>query len=512
MKVAILIYILFVRIRLKSDDIKKSKSIKLLSKPKEYLYSLLSVVILSLLCFPFREYLGYQTVGLILLLNLIILPFFIGRGPIIFAALMNSVLWNYFFIPPLFTFEIDKLHDVMTLIINMVVALSSGFLSTKIRKQQELVKMRETHNLALLNFTQDLAQTKNKYDIIQTTLNHIDKNINSNATFINLDFVPIASTRELWDLTEKEKSIVKWSFENNQISGKFTENLPDSICQYIPIFGKDTKIGILAIYLTSKLSIEQENIINNYLTQMIGIFEKETSRELLQKMELTRESQKLYDTLIDSISHEFRTPIAVITGASSILFDDKVIENHKVVSELAKEIFSASKRIDLLVENLLDINRLESGQLRLNKSVISINEIIYDIVNQLTKENTDKKFKLNLDTSNPYLKLDYGFIRQAIFNILNNSCIYTPNNTTIEVLTEMKKNKCLIIIKDNGPGVSEEQLPKLFDKFYRIPNSITGGTGLGLSISKGFITAHQGKIVVVNNHPSGLLFTIELPL
>ncbi len=498
--------------KVKQKDIKKSKRLTLKSKPKEYLIAALSVFIFSIISLPFTNYIGYQTIGLILLLNLIILPFFIGRGPIIFAALLNSLLWNYLFIPPLFTFEIDKLHDLMTLILNMVVAISSGFLSTKIRKQQQLVKLREVYTLAMLNFTQDLSKSNNKFEIIQTTLEHIDKTINANATFINLNIEPIASTRELWTITEKEKSIAKWSLENNQISGKFTNNLPDSICQYIPIISSNSKIGILALYLINKQSVESENLVNNFLTQMINIYEKQDSREILQKIELEKESKKLYDTLIDSISHEFRTPIAVITGASSILFDNKVNENHIIVNELAKEIYSASKRIDLLVENLLDINRLESGQLNLNKTVNSINELIYDVITQINIEAKDRKISTEFDKTNPYLLIDYNFIRQAIFNIVNNACVYTPDNALIEIKTELYKDKCVIIINDYGQGVSPEHLDKLFDKFYRVQNSKTGGTGLGLSISKGFIEAHKGKISANINSSGGLMFYIELPI
>ena len=228
-------------------------------------------------------------------------------------------------------------------------------------------------------------------------------------------------------------------------------------------------------------------------------------------MELEKESQKLYDTLIDSISHEFRTPIAVISGASSVLFDKKIIENHAVVAELANEIYSASQRINLLVENLLDINRLETGQLKLNKTFCSINEILLDIINQLTKEKGNREFKLNFDSSDNLIMIDEGFIRQAFFNILLNSCIYTPDNSIIEVTTKSFSDKFKIEIKDNGSGVQTEQLPKLFDKFYRLPNSKPGGTGLGLSIAKGFIQAHQGKIYAANNIPSGLIFVIELP-
>lgn len=497
--------------KIKSQDIKKTQTKKIQIKPKDYLITSLCIAILSAICFPLKEYLGYQTVGLILLLNLIILPFFVGRGAVIFGAVLNSIIWNYFFIPPLFTFEIGKLHDAMTLILNFVVAISSGYLLTKIRKQKDLVKVREKNNLALLDYTKDLAKAKTKHDVIQTTLNHIDKSIDSNVVFYNDELLHFASSREIRQLTDKEKIIAHWCLDNKQIAGKFTDNLPESICQYIPIIKDEEKFGVLGLFLSSKLSIETENLINNYITQMVGIYEKEESREMIQKMELEKESQKLYDTLMDSISHEFRTPIAIISGAASTLFDVKVIDNKEIVSDLAQEIYSASKRMDILVENLLDINRLESGKLKLNIDIYPLNEVVIEVYSQLKNSFGKREVKLDLDRSNPLIKIDFGFIRQALFNILFNTCLYTPETSTIIISTEMLPDKCKIRIQDNGFGVPDEELPKLFGKFYRVPNTKTGGTGLGLSIAKGFVEAHKGKIYAMKNEPSGLIFVIELP-
>ena len=494
-----------------NSHVKKVKRLYFTSSKKEYYITILSIILISAICFPIRDFLGYQTVGLLLLLNLIVLPFFVGRLPIIIGAILNSIIWNYFFIPPLFTFEIAKLHDVMTLILNFVVALSSGVLSTKIRKQQALVSIRETNNFAMLNYTKELSTAKTKKEVIKITLEHIDKNIDANSSFYNDKLQLIESSRDYYELNDKEKAIAEWSLNNNQNSGKFTNNLPESICHFIPIIINNQKIGVIGLYLNSKLNIESENLINNFITQMSGIYEKELSRELLQKNELELESQKLYDTLIDSISHEFRTPIAVISGASSVLFDEKAINNHQVVAELAKEIYSASKRIDLLVENLLDINRLESGKMQLSKSVNSINELILDIIHQLDKEKGDRELVLNFESTNASAYFDYGLIRQALFNIIFNSFIYTPENAKIEISTILNKDNYIINIIDNGVGISEEYIPKLFEKFYRVPNSKTGGTGLGLSIAKGFIEAHRGAISAKNNLPNGLIFEIKLP-
>lgn len=499
--------------RVTRKDVKKSKSVRAAkSNAKEYAYVMTSILLVSLICWPFKEYMGYQTVGLLLLFNLIILPFFVGRGPIIAGAILNSVIWNYFFIPPLFTFEIAKFHDVMTLVLNFVVALTGGFLTTKIKIQKELVRFREKNNLASLDFTKDLAVAKSRYEAIQITLSHIDKNIGCQASFFGSDLKAVASSRANIELSEKERSIAQWSMDSNKQAGKFSANLPESICRFLPVSISEKKIGVIGLYLTDKLSIESENLVGSFITQMCGIYEKELSRELLQKVELSKESDRLYDTLIDSISHEFRTPIAVISGASSVLFEDKIAENPELVGELANEIYFATKRMDSLVENLLNINRLEAGKLTINGKMNSINDLISETADNLKPNKGNRKIDLQLDAKNTNFMFDYGFVGQAIYNILQNACFYTPDGSVIEIKTEFDNESCKITISDNGPGVPEEQLPKLFDKFYRVKGTKSGGTGLGLSISKGFITAHKGTIRVLLNKPSGLIFEIIFPL
>ncbi|MCX6152794.1 MAG: ATP-binding protein [Candidatus Kapabacteria bacterium] len=496
---------------IKNTKIKKQREYTFTSSRKEYLFAVSSVIIFASICFPFKDILGYQSVGLILLLNLLILPFYVGRGAIFIAALLNFFIWNFFFIPPIFTFAVDKLQDALTLLLNLVIALTSGFLSTKIRKQKYLVQIREQNTISMLNFTKELGNTKNKTEIVHVTLKHIKENLKIEAVFINDTFEVISSSGQKIDLNSKEISIAKWSLDNKQMAGKYTNNLSDAKYQYIPIISND-KIGLLCLSLDSKLNIESENLINNFQTQMAGIYEKEQSRELLQKVELERESQKLYDTLMDSISHEFRTPIAIISGASSTLFDDKVLDNKSVVSELAQEIYSASKRMDMLVENLLDINRLESGMIKLNLDYYPINEVVIEVISQLKDNFGDRKVELDLDKTNPQMIIDFGFIRQALFNILFNTCLYTPENTIIKIQTKLKDKNIQISIEDNGKGLPEEVMEKLFKKFYRVPSSQAGGTGLGLSIAKGFIEAHGGTISARNILPSGLNFEIKLPV
>ena len=504
--------IYIVRPLLQNKKVKKNKVFNFTAPFREYLISASSVIVLSSISFPFKEYIGYQSIGLILLFNLLLMPFYVGRGAILCSAILNALIWNFFFIPPLFTFEIGKLHDVLTLSLNLAIAITSGLLATRIRKQQKLVQKREKNTFALLNYTKELSNCKNKFESISIALKHIDLNFNVNSTFFNENIEPIISSRELPIFSQKEISIAKWSLEQNAIAGKYTNNLPDAKGQYFPVVTNRKKIGSFCLLLDDKLSIEDENLLNNIITQLAGVYEKEETAEQMKQMLIDAESKKLYDTLFDSISHEFRTPIAVISGSATSLLEQNIIDNPVLVKNFADEIYIATKRLNLLVENLLDITRLESGKLKLNQDTYNLNEVITETLLQLKDVSHNHNIILNLEGGNPELMVDYGFITQAIFNILHNAFIYTPDGTTITISSEIIDKNIKISISDTGVSINKENINRLFEKFYRYPGTKAGGTGLGLSIAKGFIEAHGGSITVRGNEPNGLIFDIILPM
>ncbi len=490
-----------VKTRIKSWNIQK----------KELMFSILSVFSISALCFPFSNFIGYQSVGLLFLLNLLLMSFYTGRTSIIINSILTSVLWNFFFIPPLFTFNIHRIEDVLTLILNFSLAITTGFLVSKIKRQQVLVQLREKYTLALFNFTKELSNCKSKNDAILTSMMHIQKNTNYNATYFDHMANPVISSDYLYNFNDKEIAIVKWVLENNRIAGKFTDNLPNTIGQFFPIISLKTKIGVLCLLNDKKLLVEDENLINNIIEILIAFCEKEDAETKVKSLELEVETNKLYNTLLDSISHEFRTPIAVISGSATSLKDSKIINNTALIDSLANEIYIASKRLDNLVENLLDISRLETGKITLNKEFYYLSDIISDVLYQLKNESIGHNIIVNLDDFNPSLYIDYGFISQSIFNIIHNALIYNSNGTQISIVSKRVENYMVLTITDNGIGIAPEYSFKIFEKFYRVPGSKTGGTGLGLSISKGFVEAHGGFLQYKNNTPNGSIFDLGLP-
>ena len=336
----------------------------------QYLISTAIVVIVSLICFVFLDLISYRIVALILLLTVSILAMLFDILPVLCGAVLSALIWNFFFIPPRFTFHIDNAEDWLMFLMYLAIAMINAVMTIEIRKQE----------------------------------NHA---------------------------REKEEKV---------------------------------------------------NMI------------------------------KLYDTLLNSLSHELKTPIATILGAIDTLKEskDKLSENYK--TELLSQIDTAGMRLNRQVENLLDMSRLESGMMKLNIDWCDINELVFSVLHKLSVPDLDHKILFDPDKSLPLFKIDAGLIEQVIYNIVSNAIQYTPPKSTITINASYKSDQCILYIADNGNGFPVNEIQYVFDKFYRLPNSKTGGSGLGLSIAKGFVEAHHGVIRLENNATGGAKFTLSLPV
>jgi len=247
-------------------------------------------------------------------------------------------------------------------------------------------------------------------------------------------------------------------------------------------------------------------LINAVLTFKIRQYEKAAR----QKEEKAKALQ-LYNTVLNSLSHEFRTPIAAIIGATDNLMASppRLSESHK--KNLLSEISSASLRLNRQVENLLNVSRLESGFIQPQKNWCDINEMVCDVIRQLETELENHVVEIHMDENLPLFKLDYGLMEQVLYNLLNNAAHYTPQRSRIMISADCLDDVLMMMVEDNGKGFPEKETEKVFEKFYRLPNSAAGGTGLGLSIVKGFVEAHRGTISLKKSETGGAQFVMKIP-
>ena len=258
-------------------------------------------------------------------------------------------------------------------------------------------------------------------------------------------------------------------------------------------------------------------LINAVLT-----FKIRKANQLAHTKEAKLQTMKLYNTLLDSLSHELRTPISTIMGAVGAL-QVKPIISEENKTKLLFEMEKASLRLNHQVENLLNMSRLESGYIQPKMDWCDLKELVYNVLSNLKEELNQHRIKVKTPDYLPLFKLDYGLTEQIVYNLIFNASQYTPQGALIEVGIEYKpevnfegedgkKMTCIITIADDGNGFPEDEICHVFEKFYRLKDSKTGGTGLGLSIVEGFVEAQDGKVSVVNKEEgNGAIFTISFP-
>ena len=258
-------------------------------------------------------------------------------------------------------------------------------------------------------------------------------------------------------------------------------------------------------------------LINGVLTHKIRKAEK-----ILQVKEVKVNTMKLYNALLDSLSHELRTPISTIMGSIDTIQSKTITISEENKQKLYLEIEKASLRLNHQVENLLNMSRLESGVIQPKIDWCDLKELVYNVLDSLKEDLHFHKIVVHADENLPLFKLDYGLTEQIIYNLVFNASQYTPKGAKIEIKVDYNPNidfeynpdtlmPCVINISDDGNGFPETEINKVFDKFYRLQNSKTGGTGLGLSIVKGFVEAQNGKITLENKEEGGAIFKINFP-
>jgi len=247
-------------------------------------------------------------------------------------------------------------------------------------------------------------------------------------------------------------------------------------------------------------------MVNAVLTYKIRQIEK-----IGRAKEEKANAVKLYDTVFNSLSHELRTPIATIIGATDNLQSNNrnLTADHK--EELLAEISKATFRLNQQVENLLSMSRLESGFIRPKKDWCDIIEIIYNTVARIEENNISQKITININPEIPFFKLDKAMLEQIIYNLVNNAVQYTNEDSKIDIIAQCHADVLLLVVEDNGKGFPEDEISDVFNKFYRLKNTKTGGTGLGLSIVKGFVEVQDGMVRVENLATGGARFTVEIP-
>ena len=484
---------------------------------QQYLMAAAIVLAVSLAAYPVRSMVGYQTVSLILLMTVILLPLRLGAGPVLLAAGLSAVVWNYFFIPPHFTFAIGLLQDVLMFGLYFGVAAVTGVLTARIRAREKAVRFREHHASALYNLTKDLSHARSQDEVVRSAVDNIRRSFGAGSAVLlsqaDGDIFTAAHPASTFMMDQKEFGVAAWVYWNEKKAGRGTDTLPSVQATYFPLSGPRYPLGVVGIHLPpgDRLTIDQESLFEVFLRQISSAIEREQLHELTRKTLVVAESERLYKTLFDTISHEFRTPVAAILGATDQL-ERNVQTPAGPTAEIIKEVREGADRLDTLVQNLLDMTRLESGQLKLRRDWCDINDLIGTTLRKLEDPLKERTVFLHVTESIPLFQADHGLLEQVLINIVRNSLMHAAGATELRIDASVERNECVVSVSDNGSGIPGGDVERVFQKFYRSQGTRGRGTGLGLSIARGIITAHGGTITCANRPEGGAQFIIRIPL
>lgn len=477
------------------------------SKPIQYFISALAVIIPSFLMFHLSHAIGYQVVSLVMMFIVSLLATVFGIGPILLAAFLSTAIWDYFFIPPHFTLHIEKPEDALTCIMFFVIALINGVLTTRVRRQQKLTKDREERTNALFQLTKELSLATNLDEVLSISKKRIKKHFDVEPIFILQDGQ--GKLQEYNAFTENEYSVASWSYRYCKNAGHFTDTLPSSKHTFYPLYGATLKTGVVAIELAARLKGDKEIFWDTFITQISNAIEREFLNKIARRAQLLNESDKLYNTLFNSISHEFRIPVATIMGASDALMTQDYPQ--EIQKEFYGEINKASERLNRLIENLLNMSRLESRRITPRFEWCDVNDLANEVVKNLQKELEEYNVEVVISPDTPMVKLDFGLTEQVLYNLAYNATQHAPKGTTIRLKFFFDNDTLTILVMDRGEGFKYPDIAHIFDKFYRGTDAKPGGMGLGLSIVKGFIEAQGGTVSAENRTNGGARFVIKMP-
>ena len=483
------------------------------SNLSQYLLGAISTILTAAIFYPLKEYIGYQIVAFGFLFTVSILALFVGIGPILLSAALSALIWDFFFIPPSFALHVDKLEDVLMLLMYFIIALVGGVMTSRVRKQVKLTRERELRTNALYQLTKELSMTSGIDEVIKTSVKYISKYSKLDCSIIlqggnNVLDKTIKPENSL-NLSDPELSIAEWSFQHSREAGRFTDTLPSTEYTFYPLIGNKLHLGVVIIKQNKSLTGDEETFWDAYRTQISSALEREFLNDIARRASILDESDKLYKNLFNSISHELRIPVATIMGASDTLLTGEFDKG--TIRSLHIEINKASERLNRLIDNLLNMSRLESGRITPKMDWHDVHDLADKVIEVLKNELERFNLEVSIPDEMPLVKIDFGLMEHVLHNLVLNATQYSKPGTTIRIKMYYDHHSFIMQVMDRGPGFPSDELKYVFNKFYRLEGSISGGTGLGLSIVKGFVQAHNGNVTIENRKNGGAIITVMIP-
>ncbi len=482
---------------------------------RRYAWSLALVAVTTAISAPLHRVISPTNLVMLYLAAVVAAAVYLGFGPAVLASALGVLAFDFFLVEPRLTFTVADTEYIFTFIGLFVVSLVISSLAGRSRQQAEAARRREVQAVALYELSRDLAVASGRDDILQVIVRHVGETFGREAVVL----LPVGDTlrpRALsadFVLDENELAVATWAFKQGQPAGRGTDTLPAAVVRYMPLKTARGVIGVLGVRPidpSSYLAPEQRRLLDAFASQAALAIEHAELADQARQAQLARAAEALQRALLNSISHDLRTPLVSITGTLSSLEEDGVCLEEPAQRSLITMAREEAERLNRLVGNLLDMTRIEAGALRATEEPCDVQEVISAALDRLGPRLEGRP--VAVESPSVLVPMDFVLMVQVLVNLLDNALKYSAPGTPIGVEARLVDRTLEIVVVDRGEGVPSVDLERIFDKFYRVQRPAgASGTGLGLAICKGIVEAHRGRIWAQNRPGGGTIVTVALP-
>lgn len=470
----------------------------------------------SVVAWVMTPFFAVANVIMVYLLGVILVATRLGRGPSLFATVASVAAFDFLFVPPRFTFAVLDTQHVITFGVMLAVGLVISDLAARARAQAEAARERERRTAALYAMSRDLGRAARVTDVVAASVRHVAEVFGGEVTILltapDGTLVAPPTPASSFEPDASDLAVARSALEQRQPAGL---GATSARALYLPLVASRGALGVLGLRPTDARSLDspdQRHQLEAFTNQTALALERARLADEAQEAEVRVETERLRSSLLSSVSHDLRTPLATITGAASVLLRDDRGMDAATRRELLESVRDEAERLNRLVQNLLEMTRLESGALHLQRDWHPVEEIVGAALRRLGKHLAGRRVDVSLAPDLPLVFIDDVLVEQLLVNLLDNALKYTPPASTIRMAATAGKERITIEVADHGPGLPPGDEERVFEKFYRGPGTSERGAGLGLAICRGIAQAHGGRIWAHNLPEGGVAFFVTLPL
>ncbi len=489
------------------------------AQPRSYAWATLSVLLCSAVCFAARPFLSLADQAMVYLLGVLVVASRLPRRPALVSAILSVLALDFLFVAPAYTLAVDELRYLVTFLVMLVVALLVSTFTVRLREQAEEARARERRTASLYAMSRQFVIETAVAEIASTATRHVSELLGVETVVLLADasgrLAPCGGASSRLARSESELAVARWAFENGRLAGHGTDTLPGAEALFIPLVGSGGHLGAFGVALARRdvpPTPSEWQIVETFVAQTALALERALLVERAAAARVAMETERTRSALLSAVSHDVRTPLASITGAASTLAAEPE-PAPAARRELVETIGEEAQRLTRLISDLLDLTRLESGDLEVRKEPCPLEEIVDSAVQRLASELAGRPLERSRPEDVLVAPVDPVLLEQVLIHLLENAAKYSPAGSPIEIRLSAQGDEALIDVLDRGPGLPPGEESRVFERFYRAADGHRAlGTGLGLTIAEAIVRAHRGRIEATNREGGGAHLRVVLPL